>query len=200
MKYEKIYCDLTLAAHRAYQRGLQTGSGGNMAARIPAVDAMVVKNSGGSFADCSEEGTGWVAVNYAGELLPEETGKPTREWMLHAAILKAFQDVGAVVHFHSPWSIAWAQNHAEIPMATWHSQLKFGCAIPVVDVPAAVVPAERMAEILDLFEKNPKLPAFILRGHGMVAVGKTAVEAEHAAELVEETAQICVLEELLHNR
>ena len=47
MSYHKIYEDLTLAAHRAYTRGLQTGSGGNMAARIPETQSMVVKNSGG---------------------------------------------------------------------------------------------------------------------------------------------------------
>ena len=82
-------------------------------------------------------------------------------------------------------------------MTTWHSQLKFGCAIPVVDVPAAVVPAERMEEILQLFRDNPKLPGFVLRGHGMVVVGKTAVAAEHAAEMVEETAQISALQAFL---
>lgn len=197
MEYQRIYEDLTLAAQRAYRRGLQTGSGGNMAARIPGQEAMVVKNSGGSFGDCTREGAGWIAVDYAGKLLPGETGKPTREWLLHATLLRNLPEIGAVVHFHSPWSIAWADRHAEIPMTTWHSQLKFGCAIPVVDVPAAVVPEESMEEILKLFEKNPKLPGFLLRGHGMVVVGKTAVAAEHAAELVEETAQISALQALL---
>lgn len=197
MDYGRIYEDLTLAAHRAYRRGLQTGSGGNMAARIPGQDAMVVKNSGGSFGDCTEAGAGWIAVDYDGQLLPGESGKPTREWLLHATLLKNLPDVGAVVHFHSPWSIAWAAGHEEIPMTTWHSQLKFGCAIPVVDVPAAVVPAERMEEILQLFRDNPKLPGFVLRGHGMVVVGKTAVAAEHAAEMVEETAQISALQAFL---
>lgn len=194
---EKIYQDMTLAAHRAYSRGIQTGSGGNMSARIPNREAMVVKNSGGSFADCTAEGKGWIATDFDGKLLEGESGKPTREWLLHAELLRALPDVGAVVHFHSPFAIAWADEHDEIPMTTWHSGLKFGCAIPVVDIPSAVVPAQEIPRILALFEENPALPGFILRGHGLVAVGKTAVAAEHAAELIEETAQITVLEHLL---
>lgn len=197
MSYAKIYEDLTLAAHRAYTRGIQTGSGGNMAARIPGTGAMVVKNSGGSFGDCTETGSGWLAMNFDGTLLEGESGKPTREWLLHATLLNALPQYQAVVHFHSPWSIAWANTHDNIPLVTWHSELKMKYAIPVVDVPAAVVPAEYMPEILKLFEKTPDLCGFILKGHGMVALGKTAVAAEHMAEQIEETAQIAVLESLL---
>lgn len=200
MSYEKIYQDMTLAAHRAYTRGVQTGSGGNMSARIPGHDAMIVKSSGGSFADCTADGKGWIAMDFDGSLLPQESGKPTREWLLHAALLKALASVGAIVHFHSPYAISWAKQHGEIPMTTWHSGLKFGCAIPVVDIPAAVVPAEEIPKILRLFDENPALPGFVLRDHGLVAVGKNAVAAEHAAELIEETAKITVLEHLLQSK
>ena len=195
--YSKLYKDMTVAAHRAYTRGIQTGSGGNMSARIPGQEAMVVKNSGGSFADCTEQGAGWLATDFDGKLLEGETGKPTREWQLHAALLRALPDAGAIVHFHSPHAIALADQHDQIPLTTWQSGRKFGCAIPVVDVPAAVVPPEAMPPILKLFEENPALPGFVLRGHGLVAVGKNAVAAEHAAELIEETAQITVLQHLL---
>ncbi len=45
-----------------------------------------------------------------------------------------------------------------------------------------------------LFEDHPDLCGFILEGHGIVAIGKDAVEAEHTAELIEETAQIAWLQ------
>lgn len=195
--YRTVFEDLTLAAQRAYTRGIQTGSGGNMSARIPNYDGMIVKNSGGSLGDCTSGGQGWIAMRFDGQLLPDESGKPTREWRLHAALLKALPEVDAIVHFHSPYSIVWAQEHACLPQITWHSKLKFGCDIPVVDVPSAVVPECEMTDIVQLFRNNPNLPGFVLRGHGLVAVGKTAVAAEHAAELIEETAQITVLEHLL---
>lgn len=195
--FSEIYKDMTVAAHRAYTRGIQTGSGGNMSARIPGQDAMVVKNSGGSFADCMENGKGWIAMNFQGGLLEGETGKPTREWQLHAALLRALPNVGAVVHCHSVFSICWAEEHMELPLTTWHSQLKMKAPIPVVDIPAAVVPAESLDNVVRLFQDNTNLYGVILKGHGIVAVGKNAVDAEYAAELIEETAQITVLEQML---
>lgn len=195
--YSAIYQDMTLAAHRAYTRGIQTGSGGNMSARIPGEDAMIVKNSGGSFIDCTDGGKGWIATDYNGKLCEGESGKPTREWQLHAALLKALPHVGAVVHCHSVYSITWAADHDILPLVTWHSELKMKTPVPVLDIPAAVVPAERLDEVVELFRSNPDLYGVILKGHGVVAVGKNAVDAEHAAELIEETAQIAVLEHML---
>ena len=81
-------------------------------------------------------------------------------------------------------------------MTTWHCQLKFGTPLPVIDVKSPMVPLEEMQAIVGLFRNNPDLPAFMLVGHGVVAVGKTAVDAEHTAEMVEETAMVTVLKSI----
>ena len=112
-KYRACYEDLTIAAHRAYTRGLQTGSGGNLSVKIPEEHGMIVKNSGGSFADCDAKGNGWVAMNFDGTLKEGEVGKPTREWMLHGVLLEHLEDCNAVVHTHSPYTIAWADKHKD---------------------------------------------------------------------------------------
>ena len=39
---------LVIASKRAYNRGIQTGSGGNVSARIPGTETMLVKASGGA--------------------------------------------------------------------------------------------------------------------------------------------------------
>ena len=44
--------DLVIACERVYNRKLQTGSGGNVSARIPGTEHMLVKASGGSMGDC----------------------------------------------------------------------------------------------------------------------------------------------------
>ena len=193
-----IYKELTIAAHRAYTRGIQTGSGGNLSARLSNNRGMIVKSSGGSFIDCDEGGTGWIAMEYSGKLLRGEKGKPTREWVLHKILLEHIQKCGAVVHTHSPYLVAWADQHEKLPMITRHSQLKVDCEIPVLDIPAAVVPEREALHILELFNKNDKLPAIILKGHGVVAIGNNAIEAEHMVELLEETAQIAVLQYILN--
>lgn len=184
---------LETAARRAYTRGIQTGNGGNLSARMAG--GMIVKSSGGSFADCLADGTGFVETDLDGNVL-SKTGKPTREVFLHGLMYKLSPESGGVMHCHSPWSIAWAYNHDCLPMTTLHMQLKVGHDIPVFDIPSANV-REIDAPLLEAaFKENPKLKAFILRGHGIVALGKDAMEAEHLAELIEETAQIATLKSL----
>ena len=191
-KYEM----LETAAHRAYRRGIQTGSGGNLSMRNK--DGMIVKSSGGSFADCTREGKGFVETDLDGQLLPGAEGKPTREVFLHGFLYKVSDSIGGVMHCHSPWSIAWSYVNKALPMTTLHVQLKLGYEIPVVDVPSASVRKEDEGLLRVLFDENPELKAFILKGHGVVALGKDVLEAEHTAELIEETAQITILKNFEH--
>ena len=105
----KIYSSLDLAAKRAYSRGIQTGSGGNISMRDPEAEgAMIVKASGGSFADCTDEGDGFVRTDFDGNRFNPEDPKPTREVFLHGLIYKLMPGVNGVVHCHSPWAVAWS--------------------------------------------------------------------------------------------
>lgn len=193
----KVFRKLHIAAERAYGHSLQTGSGGNLSARDVVAGQMIVKSSGGSFADCTDEGDGFVITDFWGSSIPGSTGKPTREVVLHAMLYQLSETIGGVMHTHSPFAIAYAFHHDILPMTTWHVRLKFGCDIPVLDIPSPMVRPEDTPLVRSLFDANPNLPAFLLRGHGIVAVGKDVLEAEHNAELVEETAKIAVLKELL---
>ena len=185
--------DVIEAAARAYRRGIQTGSGGNLRARLPGTDLMLVKPSGVSFIECTEENL--VVTDFDGKLVAGK-GKPTREALLHGVLYRNLPSVGGVVHTHSPWSIAWSLSKRDLPMLTYHSQLKFGAPVLTLDIDAPVVPMEEMPRVLSLFDKHPNLPAFLLVAHGIVAVGKNVIDAEHVAEMVEETAQIAWLHEI----
>lgn len=197
MERKKIYGLLNTAAQRAYARGIQTGSGGNLSARDAQSGQMIVKASGGSFADCNAEGEGFVVTDFSGKRINESDPKPTREVVLHGMLYALSDKVGGVMHCHSPWAIAYAYNHDVLPMTTLHVKLKLGHDIPILNVDSPMLLEEHVPLVRALFEKNPKLTAFILRGHGVVAIGADILEAEHTAELIEETAQIAVLRELL---
>lgn len=188
--------NLALAAQRAYSRGIQTGSGGNLSARV-GDNLMLVKSSGGSFADCDASGNGFVLTDLDGVVQEGLPGKPTREVFLHGLMYKLRPDVNGIVHSHSPWAITWSFTKEELPMITQHLKLKFKSPIPVMDIDSPMVRPEDESALTGLFRKTPMLPAFILVGHGVVALGKDALEAEHNAELVEETAQIAVLHALM---
>lgn len=185
---------LVIASKRAYTRGIQTGSGGNVSARIPGTETMLVKASGGSLGDCTPEG--FLITDFDGNLI-EGTGKPTREALLHGYIYKLREDVNAVVHVHSPYAIGWSSSKKDLPLVTWHSQLKMPADIPTLDVHAAMVRPEDVPMVEEMFKKCPTTPAFILADHGVVAMGKDPLAAEHTAELIEETAQVAILDKLV---
>lgn len=189
-KIDKLKDEMIQAASRAYTRGIQTGSGGNFSARVPGEELMILKSSGGSFMDATRDNL--LITDFQGKLM-EGNGKPTREAMLHGLIYSIAPSVNGVMHCHSPWSIGWASTRKPLDGVTLHTQLKFGCPIETLDVKAPVVGADDFPQVERLFTNNPALPAFLLVDHGVVAVGDTIINAEHNAELVEETAMVAFL-------
>jgi len=151
---------------------------------------MILKSSGGSFMDAARNNL--LITDFEGNLVEGE-GKPTREAMLHGFIYKVAPLVNGVMHCHSPWSIVWASTGKPLDGVTLHTQLKFGCPIETLNVKDPVVGAADFPLVEQLLANNPKLPAFILADHGVVAMGDTILNAEHNAELVEETAMVAFL-------
>ncbi|NLG83483.1 MAG: class II aldolase/adducin family protein [Firmicutes bacterium] len=184
---------LILAAKRAYQRGIQTGNGGNISVRVPGAELMVVKPSGVSLIDCNEDNL--TVTDFDGNIVAGKL-KPTREALLHGELYRSLPNVGGVVHCHSPWTIAWSFTRRELPLLTLHTQLKLKMPIPVLffSSPKGVL-KEELPWVLELFTAHPDLPGFIMGAHGLVAVGPDVLEAEHTAELIEETAQVAFLYE-----
>lgn len=151
---------------------------------------MLVKASGSSFGDSTLEG--FVITDFDGNLI-EGNGKPTREALLHGYLYKICPDVNAVVHVHSPYAIGWASTRKPLPRVTWHAKLKMCADLPTLDVSSAMVRKEDFPLVDEIFKINPDLPGFLLVDHGIIAVAKDAINAEHTAELIEETAQVVFL-------
>lgn len=189
----KLKEELVLACQRAYHRGIQTGSGGNVSARVQGKEQMIVKASGSSFADSTTDG--FVITDFDGNLI-EGDGKPTREALLHGYLYRIRPDIGAVVHVHAPYAIGWASTLRPLPRVTWHAKLKLCADIPTLNIPSAVVRGEDFPLVKQIFEASPGLSAFLLAGHGVVAVAGDPINAEHTAELIEETAQVAYLERI----
>ncbi|MDR3588690.1 MAG: class II aldolase/adducin family protein [Negativicutes bacterium] len=183
--------DFILAAKRARLSGIQTGNGGNISVRVPGKDWMAVKASGVSFEESALDSI--VVTDFTGKVIEGDL-KPTREFVLHASLYQRYPDIGAIVHTHSPYAIAWSFSGRDIPLVTKHTQMKLKNPIPVVLVTTTEVKPENIDLVHAAFAAQPALTAFVLQGHGIVAVGKSAVEAEYSAELVEETAQIAWLQ------
>ena len=187
-KHTAIKEDMLKTASRAYQVGLQTGNGGNLSCRVPGTDTVIIKGSGLSFGECSHDN--FVVVTMSGEVMEGE-GKPSRELLTHLSIYRLRPDIHGIFHTHSPWSIACADGADEIPLLTGHSRSKLG-PVPVIrEQKQATTDFAQTVE--NLLSEKPQISAFVQSGHGIFALGSTIIEAEHHAELVEETAKIALL-------
>lgn len=196
MLMERLKTDLLTIARRCYAGRMQTGNGGNLSARISESEEMLVKASETSFSACTRDDL--VIADFNGALKAGKR-KPSRESLLHGAIYRTFPEIGAVVHCHSPWATAWAATLAPLPHATYHSAVKLGKRIPVFDTKSYVVLEDFFPEILAALKAEPGVKAFLLKGHGQVALGATPFEAFYNAELVEETAHIAIAAASLKN-
>lgn len=186
--------ELLKAMRACSRRGLQTGNGGNASVRIPGTEHMLIKSSGSAFSDATQDSfviTGFDGVAVAGDM------KPSRESLLHGAIYQKLPYVNAIVHCHSGWATGWASSLKPMPFATYHSEMKLGGTIRVFDTHSYAVPKTSIKSIMEFFDEEPGSKAFLLKGHGQIALGKDIKDALYTAELVEETAQIAVIEKLL---
>ncbi len=186
--------ELMEVAQRSYQRGLQTGTGGNISIRLGQQDAVVIKPSGVGFAECAEDNL--LVVDLHGTIL-QGTHKPSKDMDFHVGIYRARPDVQGIVHVHSPWATAWASAGREIPTLTVHSRDKMG-RIPVV--PTGPGGGNQNPDDIVEVYRDESRKAVLLENHGSVGVGKTLLAAEQVVELIEETAQIAAVAEMLRGR
>ena len=180
--------EMIKAAFRAYQLGLQTGNGGNLSCRVPASDTIIIKGSGLSFGECTQDN--FVLVTIDGEVMGG-SGKPSRELLTHLCIYRLRPDIHGIFHTHSPWSIACADYSREIPLITGHAKAKLG-PVPVLRSEDQAT-ADFARAVEKLLTEKPKLRAFVQSGHGIFGLGEDITQAEHNVELVEETSQIAFL-------
>ncbi|MCG8510967.1 MAG: class II aldolase/adducin family protein [Rhodospirillales bacterium] len=185
--------ELIAIARRSFERGLQTGTGGNISIRLGQGDAVIIKPSGVGFAECSEENL--QAVDLDGNVLDGDRSlKPSKDMPFHLGIYRVREDVNGIVHVHSPWATSWGSAGKEIPTPTVHSRAKLK-RIPLI--PTGPDGGNQTPEsIVDAY-RDESLRAAILQDHGSVAVGKTLLNAQQVAELIEETAHIAAISQLI---
>ena len=193
INFEGLISEVSKAANKMYALRYEMSNGGNLSARIPKTNYMIVKGTDVSFEEVGESTL--VISDFEGNII-DGSVKPSKESLLHGALYEALPDIGAIMHCHSPYATAWADSNDELHFSTHHAQMKLGYC-PVLDTKSYVVPAEYFSMIIDQFRTHKEMKSFILRGHGQLTVAKTMREATYLAELVEETAQISILSHLI---
>ncbi|HEY7520820.1 MAG TPA: class II aldolase/adducin family protein [Methylomirabilota bacterium] len=177
------------AALGLFHAGLVSETSGNISVRCPDGDRMLITPSGRDCRLLAERDLVLVQLHSGGS---EGRLRPSSEWQLHAAIYRARQDVGAVIHHHATWASAIAVARRSIPVLI-DEAADLG---PVPAVPYAPSGSQALADAAAT-EFAQGRNAALLVNHGAVVGGRDLHEAFRFASEVERLAKIFIGAELM---
>jgi L-ribulose-5-phosphate 4-epimerase len=164
--------------------GLVAWTAGNVSARVPGEDLMIIKPSGVSYDELSA-GT-MVVTDLLGNLVDGDLA-PSSDTAAHAYVYRHRPEVGGVVHTHSPYATAWSARGEPIPCVLTMIADEFGGAIPVG--PFALIGDDSIGRGIVETLRESRSPAVLMRNHGPFTVGADARAAVKAAVLLEDVAR-----------
>ncbi|HEY1917003.1 MAG TPA: L-ribulose-5-phosphate 4-epimerase [Streptosporangiaceae bacterium] len=164
--------------------GLVAWTSGNVSARVPGAELMVIKPSGVSYADLTPESM--VVCDLHGNRVAGSYS-PSSDTAAHAYVYRHMPEVGGVVHTHSTYATAWAARGEAVPCVLTAMADEFGGEIPVG--PFALIGDESIGAGIVETLAGHRSPAVLMRSHGVFTVGRTARAAVKAAVMVEDAAR-----------
>ena len=157
---------------------------GNVSARVPGHDLLVIKPSGVRYDELSPEAM--VVTDLDGQLVDGDR-LPSSDTAAHAYVYKHMPQVGGVVHTHSTYATAWAARGEAIPCVLTMMGDEFGGEIPVG--PFALIGDDSIGQGIVETLRDHRSPAVLMRNHGPFTIGPTAEAAVKAAVMCEEVAR-----------
>lgn len=183
-------------------KGLITYTWGNVSGIDRESGLFVIKPSGVPYEKLKP--SDMVVMNLDGEKVEGELN-PSSDTPTHVELYKAYEELGGIVHTHSPWATSWAQAGRSIPAyGTTHADYFYG------EIPCArsLTPEEVEGDyekntglvIIETFkDKNPiYVPGVLCTNHGPFTWGADAAEAVHNAVVLEEVAKMAYRTEHLN--
>ena len=169
---------------------LTLGTWGNISARVPGENWLAITPTGMRYDTLEAEDI--VVMDLAGEVIAGSR-KPSIEVPMHLAIYRAREDINAVVHTHSPYATAMAAARREIPGAVEDLVQAVGGSVRVNEY--ALPGTQQLAynAVKALEGRN----AVLLANHGMLGAGKDLAEALKICQLVEKSAQVTLLAQMV---
>jgi L-ribulose-5-phosphate 4-epimerase len=177
----RIVCDL----HAELMRyGLVSWTSGNLSARVPGEDLMVIKASGVPFESMTPESI--VVCDFSGRLVDGDLS-PSSDAATHGYVYRYLKHVGAVAHTHSAYATAFAARAEPIPCVLTAMADEFGGEIPVG--PFALIGDDEIGRGIVATLMDHRSPAVLMRNHGVFTIGATPRDAVKAAVMCEDVAR-----------
>ena len=186
------------------KRNLVTYTWGNVSGIDRKSGYLVIKPSGVDYDKLSPEDM--VVVDLNGNVV-EGKYKPSSDTATHIELYKRYEEIGGIVHTHSPEATSWAQAGRSIPLyGTTHADYFFGeipCARSLTDEEIAENYEQNTGKvIIETFDEkslNPMYtPAVLCVNHGPFTWGKDAGQAVYNAVVLEEVAKMATRTELIN--
>ena len=166
------------------RNNLVVWTAGNVSARVPGEDLLVIKPSGVSYDELSADAM--VVCDLDGNLV-EGDHQPSSDTAAHAYVYRHMPEVGGVVHTHSTYATAWAARGEAIPCVLTMIADEFGGDVPVG--PFALIGDDAIGRGIVETLRESRSKAVLMRNHGPFTVGKDARSAVKTAVMVEDVAR-----------
>ena len=169
---------------------------GNVSAIDRESGLVVIKPSGVPYSTMDENDM--VVMDLNGNKIEGDLN-PSSDTPTHLELYREFEDIGGIVHTHSPWACSWAQAGRDIPAyGTTHADFAYG------DVPCTRGLTEEEVNgeyelntgkvIVEEFKKRNikpnECPAVLIHRHGPFTWGKDEVKAVENALILEEVSRM----------
>ncbi len=157
---------------------------GNVSARVPGQDLLVIKPSGVSYDDLTPENM--VVCDLDGRVVEGEHA-PSSDTEAQAYVYRHLPEVGGVVHTHSTYATAWAARAEPVPCVLTMGADEFGGEIPVG--PFAIIGDDSIGRGIVETLRGSRSAAVLMQNHGVFSVGPTPRAAVKAAVMCEDVAR-----------
>ncbi len=166
------------------RNGLVAWTAGNVSARVPGADLLVIKPSGVRYDEITPDTM--VVTDLEGKLVEGDLS-PSSDTAAHAYVYRHMPQIGGVVHTHSTYATAWSARGEAIPCVLTMIADEFGGEIPVG--PFALIGDDSIGRGIVETLAGHRSAAVLMRNHGPFTVGKDARAAVKAAVLCEDVAR-----------
>ena len=178
--------ELVAAGRLFHARGWVPATAGNFSVRVDARSCAVTV-SGRHKGELKT--ADFMRVDLSGK--PLSRGKSSAETLLHCQLYRHDPACGAVLHTHSPASTVLSRAHDTIRLEHYEL-LKIFAGIETHETAVEVPVFEndqdiaRLARVVEAhMGTGEAVHAYLIRGHGLYAWGRTVAEARHRVEALE---------------
>jgi len=181
---ERLRVEVAALHGELVRYGLVVWTAGNISARVPGADLLVIKPSGVPYDQLTPGNM--VVCDLHGNVV-EGDHQPSSDTATSAFVYRSMPGIGGVVHTHSTYATAWASRGEAIPCVLTMMADEFGGEIPIA--PFALIGGEQIGKAIVETLRDHRSNAVLLKNHGVFAIGASAREAVKAAVMCEDVAR-----------